>query len=86
MPVEAGWIVKRRATDLTGRSLRGADATGASLRSGPDKQVPPKDKLGGARLSCPLISNGLQNAVLRTRRARPSEECLAKRGSPPLLL
>ena len=63
--VVSGWIIKRDSADLTSRSLRKTKLEGhacharrrgidsPTLRRGPDKQVPPKDKIGGAHLSCP---------------------------------
>ena len=53
MPAEAGWIVQRRAADLTSRSLRkmrweehacrarGSGMDNQTFRGGPDKRVPP---------------------------------------------
>jgi hypothetical protein len=66
VPAELGWIIQCNATD----------ATSASLRSGPDKRLSPKDpkcEIGGARLSCPPNWDGLSNVMRRTRQARPSE-------------
>jgi len=63
---------------LPARSLEGhacrARAKGIdhrTLHSGRDKHVPP-EKVGGARLSCPLRRDGSSIAVRRTRQAGPS--------------
>jgi len=45
-----------------------------TLFGGPDEQVPPNSKFGGACLSCPAKRDGSSNVVQRTRQARPSEK------------
>ena len=51
---------------------------------GRDKRVPPRDRIGGARLSCPLNLDGLSNIALRTRQTRPAEDGPDKQVPPKL--